>query len=216
MSEETRLRHIWGDLLRREGVVSDGAKMLAWEMMSYPSAKQMKCEVSRSKLAKNLSVEEKTIQRRVKELEQAGWITRQVGSGRGNWTKYQLVFPPNKGIDPAPLLGKEKKTDPSRKGDTLVPPYKDKPHINPQSRSRAVRHRGSPAISVALTPMMLTKWRGWLMRSGYDQLEAERLTTEDPLILPFLLPPDDHDQVEKRIAARFFQSKFDEYARRGQ
>lgn len=156
-----RIRFRWGDQVRRDSELSATAKVLAWEMKSYASAEEMACLASRS-----TRVDESTIRRMIKQLEQAGWISRKIGHGRGNWKEFRLISAAGKGCAIASHISNEWGANPTRKDGKPAGSHIREPHEQLQDVCAGASAARFSVISVRADPDKLETWRSWLLEAG--------------------------------------------------
>ena len=120
-SEWARQRWGWLEGVRRDGALNDNAKMVAHTLvLDFCNTETMRCDPSYKQISDLKGGSPDTAKRGVQALEEAGWITRLPGAGRGNYTVYGFLtrakilaikggkFAPPKGGKSARVSGSEK------------------------------------------------------------------------------------------------------------
>ncbi|QFT81177.1 hypothetical protein FIU89_11205 [Roseovarius sp. THAF27] len=156
-------RFSWLEGVRRDADLSDRAKLTAHVLaLDFTNAQTMRCDPSFRQIAEILGRSQDTAKRAVRELIEAGWLTRDGGLGRGNNTNYGFLTrakiihlkggksAPPKGGNPAPYYGSEKGADLHGKGGKSASSHNiDKPWENHGARAGARTHAGENRFSQA-------------------------------------------------------------------
>ena len=91
-SEWARQRWGWLEGVRRDGSLNDNAKMVAHTLvLDFCNTETMRCDPSYKQISDLKGGSPDTAKRGVQALEEAGWITRLPGAGRGNYTVYGFL-----------------------------------------------------------------------------------------------------------------------------
>ncbi|GAB3441394.1 helix-turn-helix domain-containing protein [Insolitispirillum peregrinum] len=207
----------WLQLLSCDPGLSDCAKTVAlYIITTHMNGHTEKAWPSYQTIADATGKSVKTIQRAVRDLENAGWFEVQRGNGVNHNTVYtpaeasilracaarektDKIVPlrPEKGGQPCPQRG----TNSSLKGGQNCPPNLENEKINkPNAPAREAEPPcpSSPVVFVAETRQaQLAQWRAWLTQNHHPGLEALNLRTshrgQPGFALPSYWPPREAD-----------------------
>lgn len=209
------------DLLPRAKMV---ASALAVEFCNHETG-QLNPSVSALSAATNSTAD--TVKRALKDLDEAGWLGRSSGRGRGKHSQYQLCSPgqiisittakkgapmhQNKGGTDAPL-SQQKGAHMREKGGTDAPSYIEQ--TNKQTQALVAKHRktrfGSNAWDgLTMIPEKdrdsLYAWGRWLKDRGFPALRSLPIVLAssnggaDIFALPTKRPPENERDEQKAM-----------------
>lgn len=215
-----RMRWEWQRCVLACADLPDRSKLLACVLVSqFAHHESAECRPGLEALAEALATSGDTVKRALRGLEDAGWIARGAGRGRGNHLSISFLFPPSekgadlhsfedgKGGNPAPLSAREKGADLRGKGCRSAspprPPYKAEPNLN--QKARAEKPRSHLACSIAENGAENLAWDAWLEARGHPPLgrlgAGLRTAGCDGFEVPFRYPPD--TEVGVRISEKW-------------
>jgi len=224
-----RNRWTWKRAARRDPRLSDCAKVLAAALCDdFAHHETAYCAPRIATLAEALAKSDRSVQRALSELRQAGWIAIRSGGGRGVSSEITfekgdgtVAFSDQERVTHMAQAASQTVTDVSpkeakrvtlvaEKGDSsVVPPctpYKDKPNLN--QRARATTERPAPQCRACIHPGTHnhTAWNAWYAGRGYPSLEKLGIPSSDKdgtgWDAPFPLPPRPDDLIGTRIAEK--------------
>jgi len=203
------------------------AKVVASSIEDHRNNETGLCYPSLRTLMADTGLSLSSVKRAVRELEEAGWLIRSEGRGRGNHTHYTLVMqgkvvpirPSKKGVSTelsTRETGSEKGSERTGKGFRTAPShYKDNPPKEPK-RAREVRrspltgpgHRASPpragAVICREDATGVAAWDEWLTGEGFRPLDGATFLAEWGEVrgyaVPSRYPPCRAEDAEKARA----------------
>lgn len=229
----------WKRGVRQDARLTDAAKVLAAALCDdWANHETGFCNPSISTLAESLGKSERSIQRSIAALRDAGWLNTIVrgrgdrGGGRVAQGSEFLFLMAEECPQAEPVERRvhtsEKVTQLSpyrQKGDTqrvtpvtvkgdirVVPPctpYKDKPNLNQSARDReAAPSRAMHPISIG--GAVAENWEGWLKRHGHPALAALAVRSKYAGEAVWLLPIRSPPVTGDAIEERIVQRWIDE------
>ena len=217
----------WIKRVRRSGDLSTMSRLVAHSLaVGYANAETGECRPGAKALADDCATTVRTIERALRELEEAGWLVRLGGEAPGQMAAIRFSFPGERptiltGERPTILTGDsdQRPTDltptPDNPDAPPRPPYKEEPNLKHNGRPYS---QGATRIYVERRPVarsMLVEfgspqeaaWEVWVRSKGLGELrEIGAQSRQGPLVgwdMPSRWPPSDRDQDATRAAVEF-------------
>jgi DNA-binding transcriptional ArsR family regulator len=197
-----KVRFEWKKALNKSPELSGGAKLLATMVCdTYVNQTSGMFWPKNETMAACLGKSIRSVQRHLRELEEAGWIER-VRKWRVR-RAYRICFPkPDEGDSEHDTGSEYNVTNLAHEGDTVVTPYKNQLNNKTKVRPETMHHsyiqvQGSEALSLEV-------WRPWIREHIEIELDAlfAMLKKNDAYFLPARFPDTGLERNHKAFFER--------------
>ena len=222
ISDWNKDRWIWKRAVKIDARLSDPAKLLAVTLCDdFAHHETGFCNPSIGTLAGALGKSDRSVQRALSELRNAGWIEVQRGNGRGNSSKIiflkgdaPFTFSSSEKVTRIADHRPEKVTNVTVKGDRSVAPYnRDKPKKNQKAQPSACDASERPFAHLRAVAVEWsngeTEWNEWLAKHGLPTLRQLGRRSSNRFYcgwdVPYCIPPSKDDPITQSISLKFFR-----------